>query len=160
MNLCVDCQHCNNRKNSSANSDCLRPGAVTGLPIWNKCSNERNPKVSFFRTQPDVCGKEGKYFVKRTIPNVDFVKRRSAFLFHNIDAHSYHSEIGFQNALGTFETNEDKYELCRAEIEDFEEAVKILKKSVFDHVIIEMNPANFSVQLYTLDSIYYSNADL
>jgi hypothetical protein len=163
MNLCVDCQHCHNKKHSAANTDCLRPGHITGLPVWSKCLDERKPKTSFFdffRTKQDFCGKEGKYFAKRIVPNVDFVKMRSAFLFHNIDAHAYHSEIGFQNALGTFEINEDKYELCKQEIKEFEEAVAYLKKSAFDYVVVEMNPDAFSVQLYTLDSIYQSNADL
>lgn len=146
MNPCSDCQHCDmpiGRCSTSAN--CMRPSQLTGLPIGDKCDNERKPLRFFFRKV--TCGPSGSFFEKRKILHYRELKRLGKFLFHNMDAFSYDTDIGFANASGDFVIDDDKWKLCQPEVKEFETLLASAGKATD---IFQVNLQNFSIKHYIL----------
>lgn len=140
MKICVDCKWC-----SQLHLKCRRKDKKTGFPINSSIDYQRS-----FSFLTDKCGITGKYFEPlHPIPKIDYKRfeELSKFLHNHIDAYSYHTGIGFENALGDYEVDETLWDKCVLEINEFEDIVsRYAEQSCCDIVIVYME--NFKVSGY------------
>jgi len=87
-----------------------------------------------------------------TLPQIDRLKEICLLLNKSMDAFGYYHGLGFQNACGDFEIDEDLYEISQPLIDEFETIIEYLSPSKYIICLFDDNKCD--VLIYSLHETY------